>query len=1009
MDDFPTIKRSFINTYLDSPIVEGDTVRLLIEIQQITSGDVKPGEFKKTQALLKLIPDYESLEFQLYDPHEFKILLHELPSNGAHLDITKSHRLAIDIFKDVCAKLDIICHIQHSPLSLKQPSSFYRLYLNKAELFVRYVDTLSCSRASGSQRFNICSYGNFTLIGDQYCCALFQSSDPLVRLMPYEFVLMFKDLCLARANVFDGIRILFPSNTEMESRIVEILSWCEDCLVKYGNAGYEILKGIEAITKAFMIDREDKIFSGDGALQRLTKILRQKELDLDPSTTKFSVDNLVDILRSCDQLQTIIQIFGLQKISGHPLIDPQVGGTSAAQTASENKNILYSAAVSLRNNWCRLYLEGFIHKTNRWPEIHFPMDIRPGNRLFQLYSLRERNITKSEYPLLNWNKVRFKKHLEFDYHDNYLELMDDKSLSLYLSDFRSTWNRDQQPRSHRRLLMEMLSRKSISIREIIHLIESGQMPSEREFKLAARMFSMMVFEMRAFFTCLESNLADKVFPYIQQQTMTLSKNEIISRFGTLTRPVFQSGVYRLFLEIDLSRWNLKWRDQLIKMIGEDLNDMFGMKVAFSTVHEFFKKCLIVVRHSQYPPPGLYENPPPQSDLLWYNHEGGFEGIAQKTWSLATFSMIDLGIRPFGLNYRILGQGDNQVILAYVKVPLHEEASSYIKNLTSRITHDVERECKKVGQDAKTDECLESTTVITYSKDIYINGVENYLSLKAISRIFPRGTSDFPTISDCLESIASSCITAAEKLENQIMGYYIYLNHAVRYLYNFRHRSPIESLTLRQFTRKELITSMIRNLLILPNALGGISVAGPINFIHKGGSDILGKQLSNLYLFGEEDGLFLRRCITTILHKKWTSSDQSIKSIWFTTKYTSYCSSEIQQISLQHVKATTQNRDLKQLMETNIEIYEKQLQSTLLKVTPFNPSFLSDILTSSVIGIRDSVTRMFTATRTVQMLTQGDEMDPGMMILTSSSVGLSNLISRLKQVEKTPIEGQIAIL
>ncbi|TQS34544.1 hypothetical protein Golomagni_05070 [Golovinomyces magnicellulatus] len=530
--------------------------------------------------------------------------------------------------------------------------------------------------------------------------------------------------------------------------------------------------------------------------------------------------------------------------------------------------------------------------------------------------------------------------------------------------------------------MEMLSRKDISIRQTIHTIETVQMPAdwlivslypkEREFKLVARIFSMMVFEMRDYFTCLESNLADKIYPYIQQQTMILSKNDIIKIFGTLKEPAIRDGVFRLYLEIDLSHLP-------IRLIGEDLNDMFGMKIAFSM------KCLIVVRHNQYTPPDLDQNPPPCSDLLWYNHEGRFEGIAQKTWSLATFSMMDLGIRQFGLNYHIIGQGDNQVILAYVKMPAEKSPKSYMKNPTSQITIEIALACERIGQDAKPDECLESTAVITYSKDVYIRGLEFYLSLNSISRIFPRGTSDFPTISDRVESIALASIKAAGKLHFPIIGYYIHLNHTARYLLNLRHRSPVESMALRNITKGELSIPVIRKMLILPNILGEFSAAGPINFLYKGGSDPLGTSLSNLRLWGSIDRVFVQQCIATILKLKWTDNKQNVDLIFLDPyglplSLPPTAQTKVQQVSFQHVKATTKNKDLKQLMETDIDKYHTQFKATLLSTTPFNPTFLSDVMNASVVGIRDSITKMFIATRTVQLQIQGDELDPVMMIL-----------------------------
>ncbi|RKF58740.1 RNA-directed RNA polymerase L [Golovinomyces cichoracearum] len=1017
MDDFYQVRRQFVNTFLDSAIIEGDMVRKLVEINKILSDEAQLTEFKATRLLLRSIPNYHDYEYQLYDPRDLRYILSVLPSSGACLDINRSHNLSSAIFKETCEQLDKICQIRSPPLILKDPSILYRQYLNKAELFVDYSNKVACSRAQGSRSIITSTIKNHNLIGDQYCCVLLEPSTNIARILPYEGVLMLKDLCLARANVFDGIRIIYPHIEELQPRILEILDWCEGCLVKYGNAGYEILKEIESITKAYLIEREDPIFTGDGALQRLTRALRKKELNLDPNIVDYSSDRLIEILQKCEKLQTLVQIYGLQKMTGHPLIDPRVGGASAAELASEKKTTSYHSAIKLRNNWCRLYLEGFIHKTNRWPELDFPTFCRSGNKLFQLYSLRETNISKSSYDLMDWTHVRFKKHVDFDYHENYLDLMDDKSISYYLSDFKATWDKSIKPKSHRRLLMEMLSRKNISIRHIIHLVESGQMPAdwlivslypkEREFKLAARMFGMMVFEMRAYFICLESNLADKIYPYIQQQTMTLTKNEIKKRFGNLNEPATKDRTFRLFLEIDLSRWKLRWRDLPIRLIGEDLNDIFGMGIAFSIVHEFFEKCLIVVRHNQYPPPGLDNHPPPTSDLLWYDHEGGFEGITQKTWSLANFAMIDLGIRQFGLDYHIIGQGDNQVILAHVKVPEHEITKVYIKKLTLDITKQIEMECKNVGQEAKPDGCFESTTVITYSKDVYIQGIEYYLSLNAISRIFPRGISDFPTISDKLESLASACVAASEKLDFPVLGYYIYLNHAARYLFNLRHSIPVESLTLRPWKRSEITPSMIRKILILPKILGGMSAVGPIDFIYKGGSDPLGKSLSNLSLFGNKDRTFLQRCIHTVISAKWTNRSQSLDEIFqdpygLPLSIPQTAQMHVQKITSQYVRATTSNHDLKQLMEKEVDKYQEELKKTLLSVTPFNPPFLADVLKASVVGIRDSIAKMFTAIRTVQLLTLEDEMDPGSMILNSSTSGLLNLITRLKNIDKKKV-------
>ncbi|KAI1005197.1 hypothetical protein K3495_g3021 [Podosphaera aphanis] len=514
--------------------------------------------------------------------------------------------------------------------------------------------------------------------------------------------------------------------------------------------------------------------------------------------------------------------------------------------------------------------------------------------------------------------------MEFDYYDNYLDLMDDKAISHYVSEFRTTWRKSVKPRSHRRLLLEMLSRPEVSIKAIIQLIESGHIPEdwlivslypkEREFKLAARMLSIMVFEMRAFFACIEANLAEKVFPCIPQQTMTLTKNKMIQRFGKLTRPSRNDNVCRLFLDVDLSRWNLRWRDMPIRMIGEDLNDTFGMRQAFSIVHSFFKKCMILVRVPLYELEGLDLNPPPASDLLWYNHEGGFKGIALKTWSLATFSMIDLRVNKWGFNYNLVGQSDNQVVLAYLTIPSNENQRDYVRRLSDEITASIAEECEKVGQDAKPDECLESTSVVPCSKDVYVRGTEYYLSLEAVSRIFPHGTSDFPTILNKVESLGAACLAAAEKLDNPVLGYYLFLFNTIRYLFRLKRYPPVEPIALTNSDQLKIIRRIVRQLVVLPGQLGGMPIPTIINFMYKGGSDPLLKVVSGIGSLGKIDERFIMRYVHQILTKQWTDRTERPQLI-LPDPYSLPIStppsaqSKVQVVSFEHVKNSTKNVDI----------------------------------------------------------------------------------------------------
>lgn len=145
--------------------------------------------------------------------------------------------------------------------------------------------------------------------------------------------------------------------------------------------------------------------------------------------------------------------------------------------------------------------------------------------------------------------------------------MDDKSISQYRSNIQSNWDKTIPQLSHRRLLMEMLSRKELNLRNVFIMIMRREIPfewfivclypKEKELKPDSRMFFTMVFEMRAYFTVLEVNIADNVFKYLPQQTMTKDRLATARMFMGLTKPSLNSDEFHMFLEIDLSRWNLR--------------------------------------------------------------------------------------------------------------------------------------------------------------------------------------------------------------------------------------------------------------------------------------------------------------------------------------------------------------------------------------------------------------------------------------------------------------------
>lgn len=1008
--------RNFINTYLDAPILEGEMRRVFYQIFGLRAGD-KPTRNTSPVATMLYEMTGTDWDIEMYDPYNLPAILRTLPDSVSTTGVAEAWSVAHSVWKAAQIGFQTLCPDITLPKVPTELPVAARAYYSKAELFVRFIERLALTRSAG-KRFPIreeTEDGSLVILGDQYCCGLLYPGDATLYVCPYEVSLMFKDMLLARGNVHLGLHLIYHDSINASHHIEQALAWEEECLYRYGNRGYEVLKSIEALTKAYVIHTQDPVLGGHDTdvLARLTENVRAKERGFG-ATDQFQADSLIEILQGISDVRIIVEVFGLQKLTGHPVIDPRTGGASAAEEASRPSRTTWSAAVRLRNNWCRMYLEGYVKRQRRWPDLHFPRH-RRHTQLYQLYKIRDRHLKRDSYPLEDWNEVRFGKHHEFDYYTNFTDLMDDRSISFYRDEFRATWRKNIRPRSQRRLLLEMLDREEISIREIIAAIERDEIPEswlivslypkEREFKLAARMFSMMVFEMRVFFASLEANLADHVFPNLPQQTMTLSRNEILSRFFHLSKPLTTDNRERLYIEVDLTRWNLRWRDMAIRMIGQDLNDMFGVTKRYTFVHEFFRSCMILVRVAGYEPEGLDEETPPQSSLLWYDHEGGFEGIAQKHWSIATYSMIDIGMEPFPIEYSIAGQADNQVVLATVTIPQDADTKEYLFKLAGEIKQAIAESCARVGQEAKEEECLESTNVVTYSKDFYINGSEYFLSLKAVSRIFPRGASDFPTVANGVASVTSTSVAAAEKLKQPLLGYFLGLFHTARFLIRVRSRPTVEGAYVVTATRKAMTTPTLVMLLSLPGSFGGLPIPTVCTYLYKGGGDPGSKDYMSmkiLYLGGITG---LGRVNKALLTGAWKPAELNKAQLLedpysIPIRRAATAENRVLDISLMHMKQRTRNRAIKDLINASVDGYDEELQEALMAVTPFNPILLSDVRSFSIVGAREMAVRMFTITRTVQSLTHGSETDPGAVIMTASARELKEVISKLSMLPAT---------
>jgi hypothetical protein len=798
-------------------------------------------------------------------------------------------------------------------------------------------------------------------------------------------ILMLKDKLATRYLLLEHVLPLGLDKSLINSLLI-LFKWQDETLTSYGNEAYGILKAVEPMFKTRLSHITDNIFGNDTAYTRMLVKIEEKELKIKKITgikTYNQTQQLQYIVESVKGVRNIVELFGCQKSCGHPLIDPELGGLSAAEEARSADKTSLVDAQELRNVFCHTVLTSYVRQHGRWPRL---IHMKPGTTLRALNDRQERNLDYNSYPFDDWNTTEWTKIMDFDYFPNFLELMDDKSISLYRSEKHLTWDAGPKPSSQRRLLLELLHRSSINIKDIVERVSKRDIPwdwfivslypKEREFKIDPRMFAMLVLEMRCFFTAIEANLADKLFRYLPQQTMTNTKTQNQERFLSFTDPSKQSGSYTLFIEIDLTRWNLRWRQLVIQMLGHDINMMFGVKGTFTVTHWFFARCQVLVRVAGLRPDKIEQRVPPTTGLAWSDHKGGFEGLNQKLWTAATYAMMETGLIPLMrdgtiTSYELIGQGDNQVVRLAIP-PGDRSREDLIPEVRDRVNGALEEACRRVNQIVKPDENIESTSVLTYSKDVFVNGVEYPTSLKKHSRLFPVTSLDFPSVASNTRAILSGAVSGAENSMYPLRSLIIGVYHASRYLHAASkgfsvHGSDYPSLNLR-----ELVAAMV-----LPSSIGGLTGVNLASFFYKGGSDPLGKEISGMRLMAEGNSIASQVCSSALraLEERYHVSVNPDLTTLIDNPYglplekPSSPLSRVGHLTLDAFRPKVNNCEIKPLLTNSVLRAEETLKRDLIKIVPCNPILIHDLFEASGFGTIKLMRKMFVHTRTVQSVAQ----------------------------------------
>lgn len=916
-----------------------------------------------------------------------KVIIAEEYPNFYNLYDSKSHylhsdlQLANDIYQnaidsyikwisDVCKPSEIIkvrdnlkLNLQISPETLK--------YGKTSHMWSRLVDSYRKNNSNGRLPKLVTTETVEMWIASDFACIREKSKksneEPDWKLIVYEQLQMIQDATTARFNTLLCLDLgLHNGSPALKSQVLRMLDWHDRCLNTYGNKGFELVKAPEALYKTWI----NELVAGDildySSFERTVDKIKKKESRWDTLTPR--VNEIVRLIKECSNIRDAAELFGLIKLSGHPTVYAEMSAKSVRDEACPPDPSRPSSIFRVVRAVKHIILAAYIEKHQEWPR--FTRAPPYGSELRRHFLNRSTSLPYNSYDQASLDQVEFGRFIDFDYSDDFLKFLDDKAISAGADELWKFWwpaSRDEP----RRVLIKALETKTISMRDLVERLRKGETTrneeiveltqKERELKREARCFCKLVFAMRCYFTLTEYNLKEYLMKnYVPQQTMTMSEAQTKKRLYAMAyRTVLDN---QAVVEIDFSRWNLRWRSACVNMVARVCEDIYGLPGVFSQAHHFFSRATVVLTDKHTLPRGAQPNTSahswPNSELKWTSHLGGFEGIQQGLWTLCTIGMVYYCLSDKPVSFLMAGQGDNQVMVLRF-------TDNHVKGWLVKILAALEIRCRSLNQIVKPDECIDSRYVLTYSKEIFVKGVHIQYSLKFLSRTMAIHDSDIPSLSSEVSAVCSSAIASACTLPVPLMGFFWQTFKLIR-LFREHIRFSVSHTTQHQLVRFFQDKNLLKFSLVLPGSLGGLPLMSWGRFFVRGEVDELSWDVAALLHL---DQSILKKDLHLLLSGKYKPQRLDLESL-INDPSSIPVTKPIDQTRLikqhleSHLPRMTKNTWLREIMVAAVGQLGDSLIKDLITTRPFYPSILADLHSCSLSGLRSDIYGRFNMTRTI---------------------------------------------
>ncbi|DBA36627.1 TPA_asm: L [Corylus betacytorhabdovirus 1] len=865
---------------------------------------------------------------------------------------------------------------------------------------------------------------------------------------------MINDKITERDIILRASRIGNIYNPEIypaEASLRTLFSIIDEALRDHGNHSYRLVKIYESLCIGNILAKGTSYITDNEEFLRVTvnEFLEENE-ELEPY-----LRHLLKFLKETESLHHLTQFYGLFRCWGHPVIDSLSGLKKAMKIGlPEKPEISKILAKDGGNQFMEVIYIGYYRKWGRYPEFIESCKVEQ-RKSYLVDCLNDSELIDTTDPLYDsrdWELIESKETFSLPSTFNLAMIIDDKAISptkeflIKVSKKQANMMDPTERRGVLKWMNEVAEDCDVFLKRVAteglpenHCV-IGLFPKERELNSVPRMFALMSSKMRDYVVVTEHMIAHDILPYFPQITMTNDLLSLTKKTYSATRSQEKSGIWEegnlmqgavltrskkrsvkgaksrtVCLNIDFEKWNLNMRYEATEHVFRRMGEMYGLPELFNMTYDIFRKSYIYVADEsakiESEKDNITGNYILKTDGIhsYTGQLGGYEGLRQKGWTVFTVVFIKLVCDKYPISYKLMGQGDNQVLMITLFTSLCTQDGEILpegilqmREILDTLVKDLERTFLQLGLPLKTLESWKSEDFFLYGKSPIFRCLPLSMSLKKICRAFPFSNDDTMTIDNVLGSIFTNSQSAAMSDVDHHLSYAIALIESYQGMEFLLNYHPLTGTSLcdefikdrtwnynnpevrrRTVYRNERILSLdlfIAGLLILPKSLGGSNGITEFEFVMRGFPDNQTRDMTYLNLILQarpcdileyeklEDLMSLVRCFI-----RFNFSDGKNYELIVEDPCAINLINPISPLSLLRKKVkeilgsnmTMKNKEFMQLFQMTKETNKTRLMKELASEDILFPRVLHDLYAATIYGYVDGIVSKVDKTSTVQ--------------------------------------------